>query len=163
MGEGRVYESRLTAEQRAFVVGLFEQGYGFKAVASQHGLPFQPVRSLHTRWWLVGQSVLVTKTTHRQFEPALKQEIVERFLAGEPLSELAREYDLSSTKLLGKWVAIYRAKGPEGFHNPRRGRPRQVDESEMDETQRLRRENERLRAQVAFLGKVQALRAPGHD
>lgn len=33
----------------------------------------------------------------------------------------------------------------------------------MSEVERLRRENEQLKAQVAYLGKLRALRAPGRD
>jgi transposase-like protein len=70
------------------------------------------------------------------------------------------ELGLSSPLLLEKWARQYRTEGEEGLRPKPKG-PRtnpgtaRYPESEVE---RLRRENERLRAEVAFLGKVQALR-----
>jgi hypothetical protein len=55
----------------------------------------------------------------------------------------------------------YRAQGEEGLRPKPKGRPRKNPDTppqQEPELQRLRRENERLRAEVAFLGKVNALR-----
>ena len=63
--------------------------------------------------------------------------------------------------LIEKWARQYRTEGEDGLRQKPKGRPRTnpgttgMPESELE---RLRRENERLRAEVAFLGKVQALR-----
>lgn len=75
--------------------------------------------------------------------------------------DLAREYNLSSHKLVGKWAQIYREEGEAGLRPKPRGRrsraslPSPEPVSELD---RLRVENERLRAEVAYLGKLSALR-----
>lgn len=156
-------ESRLTAEQRVQVVAMFEQGDGFKSVARVLDLPRRPVRSLWDRWRLVGQAAVVTKKTHRRYDADLKREVVERFLAGESKMSLAAEFELSSPRIVRKWAAIYREHGPAGLDPKPVGRPRSVPEEDLDEVARLRRENELLRAQVAYLGKVRALRAPGRD
>lgn len=156
-------ESRLTWAQRVQVVSLFEAGYGGKAIARSLGLPVASVRELHARWRLLGQAALVTKRTRRRYDGDFKRAVVERFLAGESRMGLAAEYELSSHRLVVKWAAIYRERGPQGLDPAPRGRPALVPEEELDEVSRLRRENERLRAQVAYLGKVQALRAPGRD
>lgn len=148
----------LTQEQRRQVVALFEDGVGFKAVARRLALPFHPVHRLHLRWRLLGQACLVSNTSKRVYSPALKLEVVERFLAGESQFELTREFELSSPHILRKWAALYRDHGPEALQPARRGRPPAPSESEMDEVQRLRRENEKLRAEVAYLGKLRALR-----
>ena len=156
-------ESRLTLEQRAQVVGLFEQGWGFKAVARMLDLPRRPVRSLWDRWRLMGQAALVTKKTPRRYDADLKREVVERFLAGESKTRLSVEFDLSSPRIVRTWAAIYREHGPAGLDPKPAGRPRALPEEDLDEVSRLRRENEQLHAQIAYLGKVQALRAPRRD
>lgn len=89
-----------------------------------------------------------------------KVALVERFLAGEPAAELAEEAGLASPQTVKTWARIYRREGADGLRPKPRGRPAAPpDEGGGSEVARLRRENERLRAQVAYLGKLQALRA----
>jgi transposase-like protein len=103
----------------------------------------------------------VAKPTKRVFSFEFKLDVVQRFLSGESKVGLARELQLSSPKLIDKWVGQYRAEGEDGLRPRPKGRPTTNRDSEKkpeSELQQLRRENERLRAEVAFLGKVQALR-----
>lgn len=54
--------------------------------------------------------------------------------------------------------------GEDGLRPKPKGRPRKPDSpptGELPELERLRRENERLRAEVAYLGKLRALREQG--
>ncbi|MDR6687650.1 transposase-like protein [Arthrobacter sp. 1088] len=86
---------------------------------------------------------------------------MQRFLAGETQVALAQEFQLSSPLLIKKWASLYRNEGEDGLRPKPKGRPKSPFEAPSQpesELQRLRRENERLRAEVAFLGKVQALR-----
>jgi len=90
--------------------------------------------------------------------------LVERFLAGESGPELAVEAGLASRELLQKWVRAYRMDGQDGLRPKLKGRPRNPDSpppAELPELERLRQENERLRAEVAYLGKLRALREQG--
>ena len=77
------------------------------------------------------------------------------------MSELADEYGISSSVLLKTWVRIYRREGEDGLRSKRRGRPPRAVGKQLTEVQKLERENERLRAEVAYLKKVRALRAQG--
>ncbi|MDD1478549.1 helix-turn-helix domain-containing protein [Arthrobacter sp. H16F315] len=103
----------------------------------------------------------MTKSTHRKFTFEFKLDAVRRFLAGESQVALAKEFELSSPDLVKKWVRKYRIGGEDGLRPKPPGRPvaspKDPDEPE-SELERLRRENKRLRAEVAFLGKVNALR-----
>jgi len=104
----------------------------------------------------------VKKRTKKRHSFELKREVVLAYLAGEGTSlELAARYQLSSRGLLKRWVQTYRAEGEEGLRR-KLGRPAgQVTQSApkpVTEIQRLRAENERLRAEVAYLGKLKALR-----
>lgn len=153
--------SSLSEEQREAAVALFEAGWGAKAAATRVGVDSKAVIRIHTRWRLRGGAALVTKSTHRKFTFEFKLDAVRRFLAGESQIALAKELELSSPDLIKKWVRKYRNDGEDGLRPKPPGRPfaspQDPDEPE-SELQRLRRENERLRAEVAFLGKVNALR-----
>ena len=160
--------SSLSQVQRQAAVSLFEQGWGAWSVASELGVARGPVERLHDRWRVRGRQALVTKPTKRSFsfEGALaciqfKMDIVHRFLAGEPKTDLAREFDLSSPKLIETWVRQYRTDGQDALRPKKLGRPpgSGQDTQDVSEVEELRRENERLRAQVAYLGKLRALRA----
>lgn len=101
----------------------------------------------------------MVKPTKRSFSFEVKLGIVERFLAGETKVDLAREFDLSSPKLIETWARKYRTEGEEALRPKRLGRPpvEAVEPSNASELARLRRENARLQAEVAYLGKLRAL------
>jgi transposase len=153
-------DSSLSDEQREAAVALFESGYGRDAVATSLGVSSSAVRHVHDRWRIWGRGALVAKSTKQTYAFDLKCEVVQRFLAGETLVSLAQEYALSSPKLVEAWVRIYRVEGEDGLHPKPKGRPKRdpgAPVGEESELERLRRENERLRAEVAFLGKLKAL------
>ncbi|MBB5489854.1 helix-turn-helix domain-containing protein [Nocardiopsis metallicus] len=101
----------------------------------------------------------MTKQAKKSYSFEFKVEAVRRLLAGEPKTELAKELELSSPKLLESWVRTYRTQGSEGLRPKQRGRPpKSAPQEPASELERLRRENELLRAQNAYLGKVRALR-----
>ncbi|WP_190988814.1 helix-turn-helix domain-containing protein [Pseudarthrobacter sulfonivorans] len=103
----------------------------------------------------------MTKSTHRKFTFEFKLAAVRRFQAGESQVALAKELELSSPDLIKKWARIYRNDGEDVLRPKVPGRPISPPKAPTQpesELQRLRRENEHLRAEVAFLGKVKALR-----
>ena len=74
-------------------------------------------------------------------------------------TEAAEQFGVSCHKLVASWERIYLAEGPEGLYVERRGRgskgrpskfPKEVEEDLLKEVQRLRAEN-------AYLKKLQAL------
>ena len=64
------------------------------------------------------------KSSHRVFSRAFKLGIVNRMLAGEKVSALARELKLSSSKELYIWRKRFVTGGPEALRGP--GRPCKV-------------------------------------
>ena len=103
-----------------------------------------------------------TKPTKQTFSGAFKLEVVRRVLAGETKIALAQEYALSSPQLIAKWLRVYRAEGADGLRRKPMGRPQReltTAPPADSELAQLRRENERLRAEVAYLGKLRALSA----
>jgi len=153
--------SSLSEAQRELAVASFEQGLGYWSVATLMGVSRWPVKRLHQRWQMRGRGALVEQRVKPSYSFEFKLALVERFLAGEPAGALAVEGGLSSPQLLKTWARTYRREGADGLRPKPRGRPatERVAAGEMTEVERLRRENERLRAEVAYLGKLQALRA----
>lgn len=98
----------------------------------------------------------------------LKLDVVRRALdEGVTAEQLALEYELSSGKLVGSWVRIYRQHGEEGLRPKPKG-PRPPNDGgappgESNDLQRLEQENVRLRAENAYLKKLQALRRQGRQ
>lgn len=155
-------DSSLTEQQRATVVALFEEGYGRGAVATQLRLSGHAIKALFDRWRLHGRDAIVTRSTKRTFAFEVKREIVQRHLAGETKLALAREFDLSSPNLITAWARIVRDEGEDGLRPKPKGRRRPAPDAPVparSELDRLRDENERLRAENAYLGKLTALMA----
>jgi transposase len=155
--------SSLCERQREAAVALFEAGYGEKAVSTRLGVSETAVRRLRERWRLRGAGALMMKPGKRSFTFEFKLDVVRRFVAGEASAlELAREYDLSSPKLVEGWVRAYRSEGEDALRPKPKGRPAKPAETSGDsELQRLRAENLRLSAENAYLKKLRALREQG--
>ena len=91
----------------------------------------------------------MTKSTKRLFSFEFKLDAVRRFQAGESKGALAKELQLSSPELIKTWARQYRNEGEDGLRPKPRGRPKTAPATAgkpESELQRLRRENERLRA-----------------
>ena len=97
---------------------------------------------------------------NKRYTGEFKQMVVETMMR-EKLSycEAARQFDISDHSRVSSWERIYLAEGPEGLYVERRGRgskgrptkfPKEVEEELLKEVQRLRAEN-------AYLKKLQAL------
>lgn len=152
--------SPLSEDQCEAAVAWFEKGIADKAVARLLGVSQSPVQVLYLRWRIHGRGALVAKPTKQVYSFELKLALVERFIAGETAQDLAAEAGLSSSGLLKNWAAAYRRDGADALRPKPRGRPGTPGSPPAEpELERLRRENERLRAEVAYLGKLQALRA----
>jgi transposase len=113
----------LSEEQRRAAVALFDGGCGSDAAARRLGVSRRAIRRLHDRWSVHGAETLVAKATKRIFSFELKREVVARFQAGETKLALAKEFDLSSPKLVEGWARIQRAQGDDGLRPKPRGRP----------------------------------------
>ena len=152
--------SPLSEDQREAAVAWFEKGIADKAVARLLGVSQSPVQVLYLLWRIHGRGALVAKTTKQVYPFELKLALVERYIAGETAQDLAAEAGLSSSGLLKNWAAAYRRDGADALRPKPRGRPGTPGSPPAEpELERLRRENERLRAEVAYLGKLRALRA----
>ena len=97
---------------------------------------------------------------NKRYTPEFKQKVVEAVLnEGISYREAQREYGVSADGQIQIWERIYLTEGPEGLAVERRGRsrsghpgklPKRVEEDLLAEVQRLR-------AEVDYLKKLQAL------
>jgi transposase len=103
------------------------------------------------------------KPGKRSFTFEFKLEVARRFVdGGVSALEVAREYHLSSPKLVEGWVRAYRRDGEEASRpKPKCGPAAAADPSGLSEPDRLRAENLRLSAETAYLKKLRALREQG--
>ena len=97
---------------------------------------------------------------NKKYTGEFKQMVVE-MMHREKLShkEVERQFEITSHSCVPNWERIYMTEGPEGLYVERRGRgskgrapqmPKEVEEDLLAEVQRLRAEN-------AYLKKLQAL------
>lgn len=152
--------STLSHSDAVSAVELFEEGFTAKSVALALDLATNPVQMLYQRWQLRGAGALMTRE-RRLYDFETKLEIVRRHVNGETGRALAQEYDLPSPTTVANWTVIYRRDGEDGLRPKKRGRPPSgrgilPQESELEA---LLKENERLRAEVAYLGKLRALKS----
>ena len=97
---------------------------------------------------------------NKRYTGEFKQMVVETMIREKlSYSEAARQFNISSHHRVSSWERIYLIEGPEGLYIERRGRgskgrpqqfPKDVEEDLLQEVQRLRAEN-------AYLKKLQAL------
>ncbi|MET0872657.1 MAG: transposase [Paeniglutamicibacter terrestris] len=155
-------QSSLTTEQRSAAVDLFEQGIGHRAVSSSLGVGRYAVKRLEARFKIWGRAALDSKPTKHVYSFEFKLALVRQFMDGAVSApDLARTHQLSSPRLLGRWVQTYRIHGEDGLRPKAKGRPKTVSDAERvepTELEQLRRENQRLQAENAYLKKVRALR-----
>lgn len=151
--------STLTPQQRERLVELFEAGQGAWSAASQLKVGRKAVERLHMRWQLHGRLCLVERPSKQSYSYEIKKEVVERFLAGEAYMQLAVAFELSSPQLARTWVSQWRLGGDEALRPKPKGRPKGLAKpAALTAEDRLRRENQRLRAENAYLKKLRDLR-----
>lgn len=86
------------------MVERFEQGIGCNAAANTLGVSKHAVQSLYRRFVLRGRLCLVGKPTKQHYLFEVKEEVVEGHLVAESKMNLAREFGLSSDKVVEYWL-----------------------------------------------------------
>lgn len=154
--------SSLSEYHREQLVELFQQDMGYTAATNVLGVSKHAARRLYCRFVLHGRLCLVEKPTKQQYSFEVKKEVVQRHLAGETAMDLAREFGLSSQQLVSGWTWKWRKDGDDALKPKPKGRPKgSVTPKPLSEEDKLRRENERLRAENAYLKKLRDLRNQG--
>jgi transposase len=153
--------SRFSLEQKLEVVTYMKDG--------QHSLTEGAARFSLSRGeiqkWLAAyryHGVAGLSKEHIGYPGEFKQLVIEDMrVCGMSYRETAAKHNVSDHKVIMKWERVYLEKGPEGLYVERRGRrntlavgqPKLAKQLEDD----LISENQRLRAEVDYLKKLNAL------
>lgn len=98
----------------------------------------------------------------KRYTGEFKQQVVEAMQIEKlSYSEAARQFHVSDHKSVAQWERIYLEEGPEGLYVERRGRASAASGTQKGRKPKLNKnliaENQRLRAEVDYLKKLNAL------
>lgn len=122
--------------------------------------PVWSLERLEYRWRLHGRLALVANPSKKTYSFQTKLLIVRRYLEGETANALAAQFQVSTPRLIQRWAQEYREHGEEGLR-PRAPGRKPAPATGEDQVADLQAENEFLRAKVAYLEKLKALRQQG--
>ena len=153
---------KLTYEDKVQIYELRNQGESFGRLSKQFGINItnlQYMIKLIDRYGIE----IAKKGNNRYYSPDLKEEIINKvLLKGRSLRSISLDYVLPDPSLLKNWIAQYKKNGYTIAEKtkgrvPKMGRKRKKSWKEMTELERLQKENERLRTEVAYLKKLKEL------
>ena len=151
--------------ERLKYMHMLEDGFSVNYIETHFGINHKLIGHLWSRYQSEGPSGLLKKQNVKAdytFKLQVVRDIEENHLT---LVDASLKYNVSSTQLL-RWKRIAKTQGYDALAitRPRgrppkndMGRPRKKKPEEMTELERLRYENECLRAENALLKKVKAL------
>ena len=151
--------------ERLKYMHMLENGYSREHIHRHYGISSELLGYLWSRYKSEGANGLLKKQNVRadyKFKLQVIRDIEENHL---PLVDASLKYNVSNTQLY-QWRKIAKTQGYDALAitRPRgrppkndMGRPRKKKPEEMTELERLRYENECLRAENALLKKVKAL------
>lgn len=161
----KVYDERFKLEiVQRYLAGMAS----FRTLANEHGVGRTVIRGWVSRYQEHGADALRSKRT--QYSVEFKLSVLRR-MKQEALSltQVLALFDLrGGTGVVAKWQRQYDEGGPEALKPKPRGRPpkmmptpkppeAQPPADDASALEKLRKENEYLRAEVAYLKKLEAL------
>jgi transposase len=143
-------------------------GVGVKALAARHGVDPSMLRRWIASFREHGSAGLRTKYT--RYDVQFRMKVLQRMWRdGLSLREVTALFDIRSPSIVAQWERLYHEGGEDALSPSPRGRPRKMmiasrpekpSEEAAPETrtrEELLKENEYLRAEVAYLKKLDAL------
>jgi transposase len=140
---------------------------GYKSVAKRHGIAPTLLRRWVAAYRSHGRVALRSKFSH--YDAQFRLEVLERMWRdGLSLGEVTALYDIRDPCSVARWARLYDEGGIDALAPRRRGRPRNMATSKPEKPtedkaadtrtrEDLLKENEYLRAEVAYLKKLDAL------
>ena len=153
-------KKRHTLEDRLHYMKMLEEGHSIDHIHKHYGINKTLLKVLWEKYQQLGSLALMKKKNVKA-DGSLKEKIVRDIEEnGLTLAAASIKYDVSYSSL-SVWLKLYREQGikalyemkPRGRAPKEMGRPRKKKPEEMTELERLRYENERLRAENALLKK----------
>ena len=141
---------------------MLEEGYSINYIHTRYGIGHSRLEKLWILYQKEGAKVLHRQKYTRCDATYRHKVVLDIENNGISLVQASIKYGVSASRL-GVWLSTYRAGGIEALsiikkrgRPPGMGRPKKVQKPET-ELERLRRENQELKTEVALLKKVKAL------
>ena len=107
---------RWSIEKRNEAADLFEQGYGYKYVASRLGISREAVREWSYAYRALGREGLNTKGKQRFYTPETKLAVAkERTEGGASMVEVMKRYGVGNRRQVKEWCNLYEKQGTSAF------------------------------------------------
>ena len=146
------------------VIAYYMQGHTGRATAEEFNLDNKIVIKWVKQYQSGSIEAIKPKISKAYYSREFKHEVITTMLSqGLSQSEAALRFNISSPALISHWHKAYRQEGMSGLTSKRQGRtamskPYITDKPDDEKTAaELRRELEYLRAEVAYLKKLDAL------
>ena len=146
------------------VIAYYRQGHTGAATAKKFNVNPQFVHKWVKQYQSGGIDAIKPKISKAYYSREFKHKVITTKLTqGLSQSEVALKFNISSPALISHWHKAYRLQGMSGLTSKRQGRtamskPYITDKPDDEKTlAELKRENEYLRAEVAYLKKLDAL------
>lgn len=146
------------------VIAYYRQGHTGAATAKKFNVNPQFVHKWVKQYQSGGIDAIKPKISKAYYSREFKHKVITTMLTqGLSQSEVALKFNISSPALISHWHKAYRLQGMSGLTSKRQGRtamskPYITDKPDDEKTlAELKRENEYLRAEVAYLKKLDAL------
>lgn len=149
------------------VVEAYQRGEGgYKTLADRYSISaFSTVKKWIKTVDTLGFDALHKRKTKQSYSYQFKQDVIHYYLnSGDSYLSVALKYGLSSGDLIQSWHQVFLKEGIQGLSPKPKGRPpmskkikKAISKKQMTREQELKRENELLRAELAFVKKLRAL------
>ncbi|MGP5495066.1 helix-turn-helix domain-containing protein [Psychrobacter celer] len=146
------------------VIAYYEQGHSSRATSKKFTVNPKFVLKWVKQYQSGGIDAIKPKTSKAYYSREFKHKVLTTMLSqGLSQSEVALRFNISSPALISHWHKAYRLQGLSGLTSKRQGRtamskPFITDKPDEEKSlAELKRENEYLRAENAYLKKLDAL------
>ena len=163
---------RYSLAMRERAVNLIERGYGKRSLASALAISVNAAEKWIYTYRATGkEAFLDMESKRRKYDYEVKLAAARDYVdEGLTRQEVMSKHGIANLSQLKTWAKAYREGGAEALRPKPKGGPKKADgqaPGPATQEQGLEAENRRLRAEVAYLKKLQALeasrRAPGRN